>query len=71
MTREENTFLFELTPNEYRRLGNMLVRIAEKSKRMIDGDYADRKDQRNYKDAVLFMDKLGIHESEVTGNEAE
>ena len=67
--REENTFLFELTPNEYRRLGNMLVRVAETSKRMIDGDYADRKDQRNYKDAVLFMDKLGIPESEVTGNE--
>ncbi len=69
--REENTFLFELTPNEYRRLGNMLVRIAEKAKRMIDGNYANCNDQRNYKDAVLFMDKLGIPESEVTGNEAE
>lgn len=67
--KDENTFAFELTPNEYRRLGNMLVRIAEKSKRMIDGNYADRTDQRNYKDAVLFMDKLGIPESEVTGNE--
>lgn len=69
MTREENTFLFELTPNEYRRLGNMLVRIAETSKRTIDGDYADRTDKRNYKDAVLFMDKLGIPESEAAGNE--
>ena len=69
--KEENTFVFELTPNEYRRFGNMLVRIAEKSKRMIDGNFADRKDQRNYKDAVLFMDKLGIPESEVAGNEAE
>lgn len=69
--REENTFLFELTPNEYRRLGNMLVRIAETSKRIIDASYSDRTDYANYKDAVLFMDKLGIPESEVAGNEAE
>ncbi len=67
--KEENIFVFELTPNEHRRLGNMLVRIAEKAKRMVDGNYADRTDKRNYKDAVLFMDKLGIPESEVVSSE--
>ena len=68
---EGNNFILDLEPNEYRWLGNMLVRVAKDSKWKLEHDCEGRHDKRNYRDAVLFLDKLGIPESEVTGDEVE
>ena len=64
-----NTFTYELDPPEYRRLGNLLVRVAKEAKRSLERSYHDEDDKANYRDAVLFLDKLGITEAELQEDE--
>lgn len=69
--KDVNICTFDFEPNEYRRLGNMLVRVAKEAKRRIENGYHDTEDKMNYADAVLLMDKLGIPKSEVSDEEGE
>ena len=61
----ENEFNFQLSPVEYLRFGNFLLRIAKTSKDAIEGKYASKHHEYLYKNAVLLLDKFGISEAEI------
>lgn len=59
----------EMDMNEYRHLGNFLVRIAAEAEQGIEKKWCSRSDELNYKEAILFMDMLGISDSELPNHE--
>ena len=62
-----NGFDFTLSPVEYLHFGNFLLKIAKTSKDSIEGKYASRYQEYLYKNAVMFLDKLGITEADIEG----